>query len=229
MEESDVLTQGSIGKVKDKIVGFIQKVIENASTTVTELHAYRKELFQAIEEIGQISLQKVDEKPQKKMDELIDKITSYDPLDWILSEIFEGRAVKVGIDAMTKEKEGRIEFSESLVNAMEKVAFRNAIATDLLILMIFYSPFEENVSRIRYPKTISQQKVLTPSSINKDTLIVKWSEKLIEFIKKNKIYDRLREFILEQVHSKKCRELLKTEVNRLKLITEFLLNGCRLS
>jgi len=224
--KSDLFPQGSISNVKDKIVSFIQKGIENASTAVTTLYARRKELFQAVEKIGQIVFQKADEKSQKKIDEIIDKIASYNLLGWVLSEIFEQAAIKMGIDTMTKEKEICIEFSKSIVNAMEKVAFHNAIATDLLILMTFYSPFEENVSRIRYPKTISQQEVFTPLNINKDTLIVKWSEELVEFIKKNKIYDRLREFILEQAQSKKSRELLKIEVNRLKLLTKFILNGC---
>jgi hypothetical protein len=176
-------------------------IIEVAVPSYEEFLKEKDELFKAMDEIGRKALNQINEELEKKINKLIDKITSSAwPMTSLPEEVIERIILKL------LEYKELLNLSEEQINELLAYVYLTNISS---ILMIWHVPFEFNVEKLRYQFL----------NINENTVLVQWSKSLIEQIKKTDMLKRLEEFIegKKSPESEKILNAIKNYLSALKI------------
>jgi tetratricopeptide (TPR) repeat protein len=176
-------------------------IIEVAVPSYEEFLKEKDELFKAMDEIGRKALNQINEELEKKINELIDKITSS---AWSMASLPEEVIERI-ILKLLKYKE-LLNLSEEQINELLAYVYLTNISS---ILMIWHVTFEPNVEKLRYQLL----------NISENTVLVQWSKSLIEQIKKTDMLKRLEEFIegKKSPESEKILNAIKNYLSALKI------------
>lgn len=211
-----------IREIREKAKAEICKTIQLSSTVINLFRRDQNKLFRDIEKLGKMALQESTEDSEKIIEELLERTSHYNILDLISGEVYDIYAKlfnEIAKLMMVLNKEKQVEISDILKEEIRQIAIYSSLALDLSTLVVWYAPFERNVSRVRYPKREGHS-VISPSTIGERTLIVKWSKKVMSVIKDQEIYECIKELIHGRIQSRKCKEKISAYEQYLKFITE---------
>jgi len=207
----------------------VKKIIVNmvrvSSTIFSEFSKRREEILAGIKDLRRLAFNQLNEKTKEELDKILDKVTSLSIVSILPSDAIEFISTLVSsitnlISTFPDDK--RKEISEQYEKYLDNAMLSLHLAYELSIMMSWYALLEPNISNIRYPMLKKRKRktiLVSPLSIDENTVIVKWCKNIIKYIDKTNMLICLREFIEERIESLECKDILDVLKKYFNIIT----------
>jgi len=202
-----------IDKLCNELKDNVNQTIRVASSILSRTAKKRGGLYHVygrVRVLGGRALNKIDEEVLEEINGLMSEINLKKLVNLIPSEITKTimnlqRMMSSAMIYITSNEQ-RMEIHKTYEEQINKLAMKLQLAITLCMLILWYKPFEKNLSKLRYPDHKLKH---SPININENTILTQWAKMIIIKIHETSVLKCIKELVEENIESTKCKEILE--------------------